>query len=56
MQEMHPTQSRLHSESGAYLYATRTPATRPACDFTPRVLPFHPLALPTEIRRIVWQR
>jgi starch phosphorylase len=42
--------------SGPYLYTTRTPATRPASDFTPRVLPYHALALPTEIRRIVWQR
>lgn len=42
--------------SGPYLYATRTPATRAAGDFTPRILPFHTLALPTEIRRMVWQK
>ena len=45
-----------HTNPVPYLYATRTPATRPAGDFTPRVLPYHALALPTEIRRIVWQR
>jgi glycogen phosphorylase len=43
-------------ESGAYLYNVRTPATRPATDFTARIMPHHPLALPTEIRRIVWHR
>jgi starch phosphorylase len=42
--------------AGPHLYATRTPAKRPASDFTPRVLPYHELALPTEIRQIVWQK
>ena len=55
VQEMHPAHAASH-ESGSYLYATRTPASRAAGDFTPRVLPYHALALPTEIRRIVWQR
>jgi glycogen phosphorylase len=54
-QEMHPTRSPAH-ESGAYLYETRTPATRPASDFTARILPYHALALPTEIGQIVWQK
>ena len=27
-----------------------------AVDFTPRILPYHVLALPPEIRRIVWQK
>jgi len=43
-------------ESGAHLYETRIPATRPASDFTPRVVPFHLLALQTEIRQMLWQR
>jgi len=43
-------------ESGAYLYEIRIPATRPASEFTPRVVPFHLLALPTEIRQMVWQK
>ena len=60
-QEMHPTAGPGSGTapgfgSGPYLYATQTPATRAAGDFTPRVLPYHALALPTEIRRIVWQR
>jgi len=42
--------------SGAYVYSTRTPATRPAGDFTPRLKPYHPLALPTEVDRMLWQR
>ncbi len=55
IQKMHPI-APTSNGSAAHLYAARTPATRPWSDFTPRVLPFHPLALPTEIRRIVWQR
>ena len=54
-QEMRPTPSPSQ-QSGTYLYATCVPASRPAGDFTPRILPYHELALPTEIRRIVWQR
>jgi len=58
-QEMHRTAGPGPAPafgSGPYLYATRTPAGRPAGDFTPRILPFHANALPTEIRRIVWGR
>jgi starch phosphorylase len=55
IQEMHSTAGATNG-SAVYVYTTKTPATRPASDFTPRVLPFHPLALPVEIRRIVWQR
>jgi starch phosphorylase len=61
-QEMHPTAvpgsgTAPGLGSGLYLYSTQTPATRGAAgDFTPRVLPYHALALPTEIRRITWQK
>ncbi len=60
-QEMHLTGGPGSSTapgfgSGPCLYTTQTPATRPAVDFTPRVFPFHALALPTEIRRILWQK
>jgi glycogen phosphorylase len=54
-QEMLPAQHELQ-QCGTYLYAASIPANRPADDFTPRLLPYHELALPTEIRRIVWQR
>ncbi len=40
----------------AYTYAARTPATRPAGDFTPRIVPFHPLAVGLEIVRMAWQK
>ncbi len=43
-------------DSGPHVYAIQTPATRAAADFTPRIRPYHVLALPAEIRRIVWQR
>ena len=40
-----------------YLYSTRVPATRPASDYTPRVVPFKPGAsVPLEAPYIVWQR
>lgn len=40
----------------SHTFSTRTPATRDAADFTPRILPYHVLAPPPEIRRILWQR
>jgi starch phosphorylase len=51
-QRMNPTEH----ESGPHLYETRTATTRPASDFTPRILPYHPLALPVELRWIIWQK
>ena len=40
----------------AYLYAAKMPATRPAGDFTPRVMPYHPIAMGLELNRIIWQK
>ncbi len=54
-QEMHQT-SVPERSSEPHLYMTRIRATRPASDFTARILPHHALALPTENRRILWQR
>jgi starch phosphorylase len=54
-QEMHRNET-TGNHSAVHLYTIRTPAIRPAANFTPRVLPYHPLALPPEIHRIVWQR
>jgi starch phosphorylase len=54
-QPMHRAEPAMR-ESGAYLYEKRIRVTRPASEFTPRILPFHLLALPTEIRQMVWQR
>ena len=42
--------------SEPYLYMTGIGTTRPASDFTARILPHHALVLPTENRRILWQR
>jgi len=54
-QEMHQA-STTECSSEPHLYVTRIRTTRPAIDLTPRVLPHHSLALPTESRRILWQR
>jgi starch phosphorylase len=54
-QEMHRSRPPAVT-SGPDSFSTRMPATRAAMDFTPRILPYHVLALPPEIRRIVWQK
>lgn len=43
--------------SGDYLlYEAAVPATRPASEYTPRVIPFHPNAsVPMEANQIVWE-
>jgi glycogen phosphorylase len=43
-------------DSGTHVYSTRTAATRPAADFTPRVIPYHSMAVPLEADRILWQK
>lgn len=52
-QEMHPAHV---DDSGAHWFSAQIPATRPATDFTPRILPYHRLALRVEIQQILWQR
>jgi starch phosphorylase len=45
------------SSSGVYTYTAALPATRPAGDYTPRVVPYHPDALvPIEANQILWYR
>jgi starch phosphorylase len=40
-----------------FSYSGRVPASRPAKDYTPRLIPFHPAAkVPLEEPRILWQR
>jgi starch phosphorylase len=52
-----PMDGRRQSAGGGYLYSAHTAATRPANDFTPRVLPYHPKALvPLEANQILWQK
>jgi starch phosphorylase len=44
------------SSAAAWIYSTKTPADRLPGDFTPRILPYHPMALPIEVDRICWQK
>ena len=40
-----------------YVYHATAPASRPASDYTPRMIPQHPgMAVPLESRQILWQR
>ena len=54
-QEMERKQQSA-ADPAAYVYSVRVPATRPAGDFTPRVIAYHPLATGLEVSRIVWQK
>ncbi len=48
---------RLDGASGAWAYRARIPATRPAADYTVRVVPHHDgVAVPLEATRVLWQR
>jgi glycogen phosphorylase len=47
----------IPGSSGAYLYSTSVPASRPASDYTPRVVPHLPgVSVPLEEAQILWQR
>jgi glycogen phosphorylase len=47
----------LVGSQGGYAFSASVPAVRPAGDYTPRVVPFHPGALvPLEANQILWQR
>jgi starch phosphorylase len=40
-----------------YVYHAQVPATRPATDYTPRIIPLHPdVTVPLEAGHILWQR
>jgi glycogen phosphorylase len=55
-QEMTRVRELVGSVNG-YVYAASVPATRPAGDYTPRVVPNLPLAaVPLEANQILWQR
>jgi starch phosphorylase len=48
---------RRLAEGDGYIYSARIPATRPAADYTARVIPHHAgAAVPLEAVRILWQR
>jgi starch phosphorylase len=43
--------------AGVYRYRVAVPGTRPASDYTPRLIPyFEGAAVPLESARIMWQR
>jgi starch phosphorylase len=43
--------------SGSQMFSAQIPAIRPASDYTPRIVPYHPNAsVPLEAQEIVWQR
>jgi starch phosphorylase len=48
---------QLAGTPGGYAYRARVPATRPANDYTARVIPrYTGVAVPLEAPRILWQR
>jgi starch phosphorylase len=45
------------TEANGYIYSAQVPGTRPATDYTARVIPQHAgVAVPLEAARILWQR
>ena len=54
-QEM--TRGQQLTELNRYIYSAQVPVTRPATDYTVRVIPhFDSVAVPLEATRILWQR
>ena len=48
---------QLAGAAGGYAYRAQVPATRPATDYTARVIPhLDGVAVPLEAARILWQR
>jgi len=56
IEEMIP-HSSIPDSDGGQIYAASVSASRPAGDYTPRIIPRHPDALiPLEANQIIWQR
>ena len=48
---------QLTGADNGFVYRVRVPATRPATDYTPRVIPYHDgVAVPLEATQILWLR
>ncbi len=48
---------KLTGSTGAYAYRAQVPATRPAADYTARIIPqFAGAAVPLEAQHIIWQK
>ena len=55
IQPMTPAGTSADS-SGIVTYSAQVAATRPATDYTPRIIPYHPaVAVPLEANQILWQ-
>jgi starch phosphorylase len=49
--------AQLIGAANGYLYSAQVSALRPATDYTPRLIPYHPDAVvPLEAAQILWQR
>jgi glycogen phosphorylase len=54
-QEM--TRGQQLEDANGYIYSAQVPSTRPAADYTARVMPHFPgVTVPLESARILWQR
>lgn len=55
--ERHVMTRETEASTNAWLYSARVPATRPAVDYTPRLIPHNDEAIvPLEAFQILWQR
>jgi starch phosphorylase len=51
------TRGERLTDGNGYTYSARVPASRPAADYTPRLIPSHPeAAVPLEAPQILWQQ
>jgi glycogen phosphorylase len=51
------TRGQRLTDANGHVYSARVPGTRPAADYTPRIIPHHPeAAVPLEAAQILWQR
>lgn len=49
--------AQLVGAAHGYVYSAQVPSSRPATDYTPRIIPSHPDAMvPLEASQILWQR
>ena len=55
--EMAPRGSQPLADANGFIYSARVPATRPAIDYTARMVPHcDGIAIPLEANQILWQR
>jgi glycogen phosphorylase len=51
------TRGERLTDANGHVYSARVPASHPATDYTPRIIPNHPeAAVPLEAAQILWQR